>query len=352
MHFSYLLNAFLLARLLTLPMENAPLSRARLLWMLLIQSACLFLASEPFLGGMIVACVGGLVVWGQYLLEHWAAAWAERYREDPKAAEQSQGRFLERLSSAFYRHVFKMRLERAFHLIRLGSLGVLVIVAGVASSPAINMRFNAHTWSFLVWLSHWFGPLGWLTQADPARVSLVLMGMFLVMRETNLVLRLVLQKFGFLPLSASGKITLEGSADKETAKAAAILEKVVATKLDLQQGEARTLVQHFPVLARSFIQAASAKSEEGAKAGYDAGRLIGVLERLFIYGFLLRGDVVAISVVIAAKAFARFKELDKRQLAEYVLVGTMLSVLLTFLVAMPIRAQLSPPAPPVAVSPK
>jgi hypothetical protein len=59
---------------------------------------------------------------------------------------------------------------------------------------------------------------------------------------------------------------------------------------------------------------------------YNAGRFIGMLERLLVYGFVLKGQHAAIGLILAAKGFARFKELDERDFAEYVLIGTLLSV--------------------------
>jgi hypothetical protein len=56
------------------------------------------------------------------------------------------------------------------------------------------------------------------------------------------------------------------------------------------------------------------------------GRAIGYLERAIVFGLVLSGHVASIGFVLAAKAFTRFRELDSRQFAEYVLVGTLLSV--------------------------
>jgi len=59
---------------------------------------------------------------------------------------------------------------------------------------------------------------------------------------------------------------------------------------------------------------------------YNAGRFIGVLERLLVYLAVLQGQYMAIDLILAAKGFARFKELDERDFAEYVLIGTLLLV--------------------------
>jgi hypothetical protein len=58
---------------------------------------------------------------------------------------------------------------------------------------------------------------------------------------------------------------------------------------------------------------------------FNRGRIIGILERVLLYVFLLQGHYAAIGFVLAAKAFTRFKALDDRSFAEYVLIGTLLS---------------------------
>jgi hypothetical protein len=52
---------------------------------------------------------------------------------------------------------------------------------------------------------------------------------------------------------------------------------------------------------------------------------------------VLAGQYTAIGFIVAAKAFARFKELEQRAFAEYVLVGTLLSVLLAVVSALLVR---------------
>ncbi|MCG8479780.1 MAG: hypothetical protein MI724_11835 [Spirochaetales bacterium] len=65
------------------------------------------------------------------------------------------------------------------------------------------------------------------------------------------------------------------------------------------------------------------------KSGEDTparGRMIGVLERGIVFVFTLTGNLSAIGLVLAAKAFARFRQLDDREFAEYMLIGTLLSI--------------------------
>lgn len=55
------------------------------------------------------------------------------------------------------------------------------------------------------------------------------------------------------------------------------------------------------------------------------GRVIGLLERGLIFCFVLTGQFGAIGFTLAAKGFTRFKEMENRGFAEYVLIGTLLS---------------------------
>ena len=65
------------------------------------------------------------------------------------------------------------------------------------------------------------------------------------------------------------------------------------------------------------------------------GELIGYLERLLILTFTLAGSYEAVGFVLAAKSIFRFGELNKnadRSMTEYVLIGSLLSVVITTLI--------------------
>jgi hypothetical protein len=60
----------------------------------------------------------------------------------------------------------------------------------------------------------------------------------------------------------------------------------------------------------------------------DAGKYIGVLERLFVFTFIVTGNWEAVGFLLAAKSVFRFGDLRKskeRKLTEYILIGTLLS---------------------------
>lgn len=60
----------------------------------------------------------------------------------------------------------------------------------------------------------------------------------------------------------------------------------------------------------------------------NAGKYIGMLERLFVFGFIVAGYWEGIGFLIAAKSVFRFGDLSRavdRKLTEYILIGTLLS---------------------------
>lgn len=67
---------------------------------------------------------------------------------------------------------------------------------------------------------------------------------------------------------------------------------------------------------------------------YNAGRMIGMLERWLVYVIVVfTQNYNVIALIVAAKGFARFRQMDQREFAEYVLIGTLASILLTVLTA-------------------
>lgn len=66
---------------------------------------------------------------------------------------------------------------------------------------------------------------------------------------------------------------------------------------------------------------------------YNTGRVIGILERWLMYLVVLStNNLAAIAFIIAAKGLARMKQLDDKVFAEYMLIGTLLSMLSAVLV--------------------
>ena len=69
---------------------------------------------------------------------------------------------------------------------------------------------------------------------------------------------------------------------------------------------------------------------DGLKNG---GRLIGQLERALIFLLIMIGQPGGIGFLVAAKSILRFEEAKKQPLAEYVLIGTLLSFSLAIAVS-------------------
>jgi hypothetical protein len=94
-----------------------------------------------------------------------------------------------------------------------------------------------------------------------------------------------------------------------------------------------TAVMFLSAAAGVVMEAALAKwsndvLEEGKKSLDNAGKYIGILERLFVFLFVVTGHWEGIGFLIAAKSVFRFgdlKESKDRKLTEYILIGTLLS---------------------------
>lgn len=79
---------------------------------------------------------------------------------------------------------------------------------------------------------------------------------------------------------------------------------------------------------------------EGLKEG---GKIIGYLERLLIFVFILSGQFAGVGFLVAAKSIFRFgelKESENRKQAEYVIIGTFSSFLLAILISLAVQALL------------
>src|SRR5690606_25056663 len=88
------------------------------------------------------------------------------------------------------------------------------------------------------------------------------------------------------------------------------------------------------LLAPYIDEIADEGGEDEGGSLKNAGTYIGMLERLFVFGFMLLQQWAAIGLLIAAKSVFRFGDLNKgknRKLTEYVLIGTLLSFGLAFL---------------------
>lgn len=146
---------------------------------------------------------------------------------------------------------------------------------GILVSPLVNLELNGLAGAMeqfvveVLFVNH-------VKDLNFTAVQLVLFGFLLVINETNILLRYLLNVFRLKPISEKGTETDE----KE----------------------------------------------------YNTGRLIGILERIFVFIFVLLGQYAAIGFILAAKGVARFQDFKSRTFAEYVLIGTLISTLLAMAV--------------------
>ena len=84
--------------------------------------------------------------------------------------------------------------------------------------------------------------------------------------------------------------------------------------------------------------------EEGAWRGInslsEAGKWIGIFERILVYTFVITNHFEGIGFLIAAKSVLRFNDIkgsDARKETEYVLIGTLMSFALSILVGLIVR---------------
>lgn len=170
---------------------------------------------------------------------------------------------------------------------RLFSLAVQLVLLSVFLSNWIGISFNNELLSSLAGLGRYSILVSLLEKINRPGASVVLMGGFLVSNEANHLLRLLLAGIRVGPQAMAGDNSTMTAADRRE---------------------------------------------------YNTGRVIGILERIIIYVAVLTGEIAAIGLVLAVKGLARFKEMDHRPFAEYVLVGTLLSTLLAVFVALLVKA--------------
>lgn len=94
-----------------------------------------------------------------------------------------------------------------------------------------------------------------------------------------------------------------------------------------------TVLVFLSYVSSTFIRVLMSKWSDALQEGRDeslseAGKYIGILERLFVFGFVVSGHLPAIGFLLAAKSVFRFGDLREsrdRKLTEYILIGTLLS---------------------------
>lgn len=158
------------------------------------------------------------------------------------------------------------------NVIRFTSFLLLFIIALIFGSQAVDLSVNVNLLSGIQHIFVNFNPFTGLNITGH-QLILILTGLFFLLNESNFLIRLVFEISGKVPVT------------KETS--------------------------------------------EPDKKELNAGRIIGILERIIIFFFIIIGQYAAVGFVIAAKGVVRYKELENRNFAEYFLIGTLLSSLLS-----------------------
>jgi len=82
------------------------------------------------------------------------------------------------------------------------------------------------------------------------------------------------------------------------------------------------------VVVKTIMSKWDLKEDKSDESLDHAGKYIGIIERLFVFSFILLNQWSAIGFLIAAKSVFRFSDLSRakdRKLTEYILIGTLLS---------------------------
>lgn len=156
-----------------------------------------------------------------------------------------------------------------------------IIVIGLLCSPLSNLASNSLSEGMTSLFSGILLPESTQLSLSMFYVQLFIFGLLMVLNEANIILRYLLQLFGLESLGTQGE--------------------------EIDQKE------------------------------YNTGRVIGVLERIFVFLFVLLNQYTAIGFILAAKGVARFQDFKSRTFAEYVLIGTLLSALLAMAVAFAVK---------------
>ncbi|MFN2373872.1 MAG: hypothetical protein ABR545_08675 [Cyclonatronaceae bacterium] len=99
------------------------------------------------------------------------------------------------------------------------------------------------------------------------------------------------------------------------------------------------IINEMNIIIRYLMEIMNLKPLPKEVAGFDeqdynTGRVIGLLERIFIYILVLAAQFTAVGFILTAKGIIRYPELKNKTFAEYVLIGTLLSALSALITAL------------------
>ena len=167
---------------------------------------------------------------------------------------------------------------------RFALLLIHIAIIAVLTSRLYNLNPAPWIAGFESYLTDMFTPgsADEHPETDWLAIQAVLFGFLIILNETNIMVRLMLSRLGLSPLGKEGKVINE---------------------------------------------------EE-----YRTGRVIGFLERIFVFLFILIQQYAAVGFILAAKGIVRYPDFGNRTFAEYILIGTLLSALFATLFAFLVQA--------------
>ncbi len=171
------------------------------------------------------------------------------------------------------------------NLKRLFILFLTLLLMSILFSPRLGIFFNREIAGAAAGISSFSLALEFLRNTITPQLLVILFGLLLSLNETNIFIRYFFQLMGLVPLKSG-----ENSGE------------------EIDENE------------------------------YNRGRIIGFLERILIFFFVLESHFSAIGFILAAKGITRFRELEQRRFAEYFLIGTLLSSILAGGIALLVRA--------------
>jgi hypothetical protein len=98
------------------------------------------------------------------------------------------------------------------------------------------------------------------------------------------------------------------------------------------------------ILIKNIISIWTPENKSKDNSLENAGNYIGILERLFVFSFIITGHFEAFGFLLAAKSIFRFGDLKAakdRKLTEYVLIGTLLSFGIALLIGLLVQFSLA-----------
>jgi hypothetical protein len=187
--------------------------------------------------------------------------------------------------------LFESKINK-LEIVRTSILIIQLIILSIVFSSEIGLDFNSGANSIFQNIQNYSLLLSGIKLSLWMKINIILFGLLIVLNEINIFIRFLLKQINVLPFG----------------------EKKDTNVIDIKN--------------INTIE-------------FNAGKLIGLLERFLMYLFILSGNSTLIGFILAAKGFTRFKELDKKEFAEYVLVGTLLSTLLAVLIGSTIQSLLN-----------